>query len=310
MSSPRQARRGTPAADDRGFSLVEVMLALVLLSLIMASMGGLFIKGIRHSGDLQRRQAAVTLAQQALEAARAVSATPDASGCVKLLQGRSAAAVAVQWAEAPTAVTSVTDQASAPGTCSLSAVVPLQGLPGAAGSATDPVLLQNLPYTVQTYIGTCVLTSSRASCLRATDVPGGSPTLYRVVARVTWSGAGCNGSTCEYSASTLLDPSSDPVFNVRGAAAPMSVADDVCLPSGGAGTINIISNDTGALGSTPVTIVTPPSKGTLSANIRSGVGAYTPSGGHRKDSFSYYLTDVNGVLSGTVTVTVTLGGCP
>lgn len=296
-------------ADDRGFTLVEVLIALVLLSVIMASMAGLFIKGIRHSTDLQRRQAAVSLAQQALEAARAASATPDAAGCVKLLQGRSAAAVAAQWDDAPTAITSITDQVSAPGACSSSLVLPLQGLPGAAGTVTDPVRLGNLPYTVQTYIGTCVLTSARSSCLRAVDVPGGSPTLYRVVARVTWTGPGCGSGTCEYSASTLLDPSSDPVFNVRGATGPTAVADAVCLPSGGAGMINVISNDSGALGSTPVTVSTPPSRGTLSTTIRSGIGAYTPSGAGGTDTFAYYLTDVNGVLSGAVTVTVTLGGC-
>jgi prepilin-type N-terminal cleavage/methylation domain-containing protein len=307
---PSCRRTGLPRARDGGFTLVEVVIALGLLSTLLAAVGVLFVGGVKNGAQLQRRQAAVSLAQQALEAARAVNPTPDQSGCSKLLQGRTQASVDAQWAAAPSAVTSVTDEAWSPSLCAGSIVLPLQGLPASAGTVTDPVILGGQPYTVRTYIGTCVLTAAKDRCLRSSAVPGGSPTLYRIVARVTWSGSGCSTALCEYSASTLVDPSNDPVFNVRGAAGPIAVADTACLASGGAGTINILSNDSGSLGPSPVTIVTQPQKGTLGSTISSGIGSYTPQNGATgNDTFSYYLTDVNGLLSSTVTVTVTIGGC-
>jgi len=296
--------------DDDGFSLVEVVLSMVLLTLLLTSAGVMFIGGIKHGAGLQRRQTAVVLAQQAIEAARAVSAVPDAQGCVKLLQGRTQALVDAQWSNAPSGVTSVTDEAWMPSGCSGSIVLPLQGAVAGMGAVTDPVVVGGQSYTLTTYVGTCRLTAARTACLQAAAVPGGTSTLYRIVARVTWSGPGCETAPCAYSTSTLVDSSPDPVFNNRSAAAPVAIADSVCLAGGGAGTMNLISNDTGALGRNPVTIVAGPTKGTLGSTISTGIGSYTPNtGATGTDTFTYYDTDINGVLTSTVTVTVTIGGC-
>jgi prepilin-type N-terminal cleavage/methylation domain-containing protein len=295
---------------DDGFSLVEVVLAVVLLSTLMASLALIFVGGVKHLGGLQRRQVAVQVAAQALEAVRAVASTPGAGGCVKLLQGRGQVASDAQWADAPTEFTDITDEVWTSNLCTGSIVIPWQGLAGATGTVTDPVVVGGQSYTVQTYIGTCVLAANRSSCLRAADVPGGGTRMYRILVEVDWAGAGCTPGACSYTASTLIDTSADPTFNVRGSTAPVAVADTVCLPGGGPGTIDIVANDTGSLGSSPVTIVSPPSKGTLASSITSGVGGYSPSGGASgTDSFTYYVTDVNGQISPAVTVTLTLGGC-
>jgi prepilin-type N-terminal cleavage/methylation domain-containing protein len=315
MTTVASGRSRTPGVvrvrrDDAGFSLVEVVIAMVLLTLLMTSAGTMFVGGVKHGAGLQRRQTAVVLAQQAIEAARAVSANADAQGCVKLLQGRTKALVDTQWSGAPSGVTSVTDEAWMPTGCSGSVVLPLQGAVAGIGVVTDPVVLSGQAYTITTYVGTCVLTAARNACLRAASVSSGTATLYRIVARVTWSGTGCDTGPCVYSTSTLVDSAPDPVFNNRAAAAPVTTADSVCLAGGGAGTVNLISNDTGALGRNPVTIVAAPAKGTLGPTISTGIGSYTPnSGATGADTFTYYDTDVNGVLSSTVTVTVTIGGC-
>lgn len=194
--------------------------------------------------------------------------------------------------------------------CSGPLLLPFQGLPGTAGTATDPVVVGGQQYTVQNYVGTCALDAARANCVTAAAAPAGAPVLYRVLALVTWSGTGCSSPTCQYSASTLLGASSDPLFNVRGASAPVALPDTFCLAGGAAGTINVIANDTGSLGPTPVTIVQAPSKGTLASSISSGVGGYTPNAGASgTDTFRYYLSDVNGLVSNPVTATIQLGGC-
>jgi hypothetical protein len=207
-------------------------------------------------------------------------------------------------------VTSVTDEAWTPSLCGGPIVLPLQGAVAGVGAVTNPVVLGGQPYTITTYVGTCVLTAAADACLRSAAVPGGTVTMYRIVARVTWSGTDCDTAPCVYSASTLVESSPDPVFNIRGVAGPVATADSVCLASGGPGTLNLISNDTGALGRNPVTIVAAPAKGTLGSAISTGIGSYRPNAGATgTDSFTYYDTDVNGVLSATVTVTITLGGC-
>ena len=52
---PRARREG-----DGGFTLVEVVISMVLLSLVISSVGVLFVAGIRHGAGLQRRQVAVS----------------------------------------------------------------------------------------------------------------------------------------------------------------------------------------------------------------------------------------------------------
>jgi type II secretory pathway pseudopilin PulG len=298
------------ARDDAGFTLLEAVVALVLLSTIMSALAVQFIGGMKHMSALQRRQVAVQVAGQGLEAVRAASVAPGSDGCVKLLQGRDQTAADAQWASAPADYTAITDEAWASTGCSGPIVIPWQGLPGPVGTVTSPAVVGGQPYTVQTYIGTCVLDATRSSCVRSSAAPAGGPVLYRVLVAVAWAGAGCTTGTCSYTATTLMDTSADPTFNLRGNAAPVAVPDTVCLPGGGAGTIDIVANDTGSLGQAPVTIVTPPQKGSLAASITSGIAGYVPANGAAgTDSFTYDVTDVNGQISPPVTVTLTLGGC-
>ena len=294
---------------DAGFTLVEVVVALVVLSTMMAAVAALFISSIETASGLQRRQAAAGLATQALDLARATGVQADTAGCTPLLRGRGQAAVTAQWATAPAALTTTADPEATPASCPGSALVPLQGLPTNTG-LSDPVRLSGVPYTVRTYIGSCRMTPDNP-CVKATSGNSNQPRYYRVVAVVSWSGAGCQGGPCTFSASTLLDPSTDPVFNLRGAATPVATNDTVCLPTPTASAVNVIGNDAGSLTRTPVTVVTRPSRGTLSATISTGVGSYAPGTTTPPftDTFTYTLTDVNGVVSAPATVTVRVGGC-
>jgi Bacterial Ig domain len=160
---------------------------------------------------------------------------------------------------------------------------------------------------VRTYIGTCKLAPA-TGCTPA----GTGSNLYRIIASVTWTDATCPQG-CQYSASTLVDPSSDPVYNVRGASGPTAAADSLCFRVNRPAVFSIVSNDSGALGQTPVVLVSGPSHGTLDGRITSGVATYTPSPGYTGvDSFTYRLTDANGRSSSVVSVDilVTGGVCP
>ena len=91
---------------DEGFTLVEVIVAIVLMALVAVTSAGFFLRGDATSTNLQRRQAAVAVADQAMEGLRALPAVAATPGKSALLAGRSAAAVNAHWAAAPAAVQS------------------------------------------------------------------------------------------------------------------------------------------------------------------------------------------------------------
>jgi len=208
---PMNGMRRTRPSDDDGFTLIEVVVALSLMSVVMLATLGVFIGTMKSSSLDQRRQGAVQAADQAMEQVRAVTPTFDASGLSQLVAGRTSTAVAAQWSSVGTLVdTSQTNQAYDPNaTAQSTPVIPLTQAP-----PTGPVIAGQ-PYTVNTLIGTCYLTT--ASVCNAANATG-SQEMFRVIVLVTWApGAGvhCANGQCAYSVSTLIDPGTDPTFNLR-----------------------------------------------------------------------------------------------
>jgi type II secretory pathway pseudopilin PulG len=128
--SKKAARAVRCSRPDSGFSLVEAVVATAVLGMLAASMGLVFVGGVRSSVELQHRQLATTIAAQAMELVRAVLAQSDSAGCSPLLAGRTQSAVTAQWAAAPSGVDlSTTDVEWADSSGGSSAVaVPLAGL--------------------------------------------------------------------------------------------------------------------------------------------------------------------------------------
>lgn len=214
---PRAPQQQAP--DDRGFTLLENVLAVVLVGLVLASAAVTFVGATRSAAVLQSHQVAVRLAGQGLATARSAPAAPRADGCVPLLDGRTDAAVTAQWAARPAGVDlAATDRAVTPDTCAARpATVPLQGLrTGPAQTVTDPVVVGGQAYTVRTFVGTCWLPRAGGACVPASALATPDATvLYRVVVTVSWSAVrGCPGG-CLYSVETLRDPPVDPLFDAR-----------------------------------------------------------------------------------------------
>jgi len=98
------ARRGSA---DSGFSLIEVVVALFLLGIVAAAALAFFVRAMQNTNHLQRSQASVAVANQAMELARSVTArevdtTNHVSG---LLIGRSSTDTDAAWAAYPADVT-------------------------------------------------------------------------------------------------------------------------------------------------------------------------------------------------------------
>jgi len=68
-SSRRRRSPGRPGSRQVGFTLIEVVVAFVLLSIVMATGFELFTTGMRRAVDLEERSKALVVAQSQLAAA-------------------------------------------------------------------------------------------------------------------------------------------------------------------------------------------------------------------------------------------------
>jgi prepilin-type N-terminal cleavage/methylation domain-containing protein len=193
-------------AGDRGFSLVETMVAISLLAVVVLAAVPFFIGTLRSSAGLGVTQVAVTVASHQLEYIRSVPAE-------NLVSGRNASDVAALIAD-PGAVrltddvlaTGNSDPGAAPG--SSSAIVRL----------TDTQTLNGTAYIARNFINLCYLSRTSGTC---TSNASNGTAMYRVSVAVSWPkrpGVQCvtgYQGRCEYVAVTLIDSSQDPVFAIK-----------------------------------------------------------------------------------------------
>jgi prepilin-type N-terminal cleavage/methylation domain-containing protein len=204
----RSARTCSDARD--GFSLIEVIIALALILFVMSASVTFFVRSLQTSAAQQTRQAAFSLADQAMELVRSVPATSVLSGRDKT---RSDAQWAAMPAAAPTAATLSTEVWDPTATTSSTPVL-------AFTTADATTLVNKTQYTVNIAIGQCwVSTVTSVLCNVPTPIPSTATYLYRVIVDVHWTAKqaeSCPASGCDYIVSTLRDPSVDPLFNSNG----------------------------------------------------------------------------------------------
>jgi prepilin-type N-terminal cleavage/methylation domain-containing protein len=181
---------GSPRTGQDGFTLIEVLVALMILASVCGLVATFMVGAVRTTSEQSHKQNATALATEALEA---VQATPVDG----LLTGRTQASVQGLHGNTWFAPLVVQDVISA-GNFDASAT--------AASVANIPVTttqsLQRMTYTVHTSINRCFLSRTTRSCTRVAASDGIS--VVRATVQVVWGKASC-GSQCRYAASALLD---------------------------------------------------------------------------------------------------------
>lgn len=303
-------------ADD-GFTLIEVVVALVLLGIVATGALFVFIQGNRTSSHLQRGQNAVAVANEAMERAYAVNPRNHLTTTVPgPVVGRAQADVTAAWSAAAALGAPGPDQTyplwDPAVTTSSTAVLPITTQPTHSGQR----------YTVRTLVGSCFRSASVTSpdqpCGKisgVTDDPGdaGTPAgmvrMLRVTVLVTWTAtvSTCPGGTCQYQITGLVDRSADVKWNriVR----PVAVDDFATYTFGETRDISVLVNDVlGPVTSNPVTIVAPPSTGEGTASVGStGVVTYkAPTDASGVFFFTYRIKDASGAQSAAARIQITL----
>ncbi len=201
------------STGDDGMSLIEVIVATALIVFVMTATTAFFIQSMTGASLQQERQAAVAVAAQAMESARAVPAP-------NLLDGRTQTRTLAQRA-APTSV-DLTQSVAAWDSNATAASVPTVAF------ADAPATVAAVVYTASTFVSRCYLPSpvvGVCGAKRPDNTAPACPTatvtgcLYRVSVEVTWTpgrGVTCAGGQCRYVTSTLRDPTPDYEFNTSG----------------------------------------------------------------------------------------------
>lgn len=298
LLSVRPALRKGPFQD--GFTLIEVMVSLALLSLLLAMGGTFMMRALATSTTLIGRQSAIVVANQVLESIRAVDPTFDTSGISPLVYGRSKASVTSLWSATTGVDTSQTYTGSGTTTYDTATYD--------TGSHTVQIPLQSTLWlgtralTAKALIGTCAVDDTAGTCTKT----GTGTLMFRAIVLVSWSSGpgGCPALGCSYATSTLIDPSPDPQFN--SARRPVANADSATTSKNTAVNIPVTFNDSGVFAvSGAVTIQSNPANGTLALSNASNIVTYAPKSGFKgTDTFTYKVQDTSNRISDVAVVTI------
>lgn len=218
----RRLRARARGRGDDGFILLESIVAISLITVIMAALATFTINAVSITVEQRARQTTAQLATTTMATLRSIPATD-------IVAGRGVTGVRNQIAEGEK------NAALAPYLQSMTSdlhdedprIAPSAGATATVStSPSSPVLLNNTRYTISTYLGECTVSTGSSDCL----VGGTGITHVRAVVAVTWPDTNCPttiaGSlvaTCTYVTSTLLNRADDPVFKVGQTAATAPV---------------------------------------------------------------------------------------
>lgn len=203
------------APHDDGFTLVEVIVSISLVSIVMLALGSMFVATAASTHRQGQTQTASRLVTEGVDRVRAL----PAGG---LLTGRDQATTMTQW-QSPTAgaagylssMTPVWDPSAVPGS----------GVSAALPTTAATAVIDGVHYQRQWYVGSCYQGASTAAGVDcAGSTTPGAVAMYRVVVAVSWPQVSCPGGICSVVSAMLVSAvSTDPVFVAGQAATPPTV---------------------------------------------------------------------------------------
>lgn len=217
---------GSPSRGQRGFTLVEVIVAIVILTGVGLAAAQFAITAIRSSTANQQRSEAVSVSASALEDVRGKVGTQSGTVDVVSAIAGASSSLSSSCTAGERAVLGLVDpsamdvKSSAMDVKAIS-VRPARGSSSSYSDATAsgcsrttglaPAIASTTgsgtAMNVYTVVGTCVRASGSADCVRpsSSGAPSGGSTMVRVVVIVAWPDVLHQGAASTYSSTMLLD---------------------------------------------------------------------------------------------------------
>jgi prepilin-type N-terminal cleavage/methylation domain-containing protein len=191
-------------ADDRGFTLVEVLVAAGLIGSVLIFSTAYFVGALSMTRYQSDKQAAAQLATDAMDRMRSMPGST-------LATGRDAGTVTSQLRRL--AHDGVLDEAIA----DIEPAVDLRAVTGAGRSAplptvTQPVTVHGLTFGQDWLLGRCWVLDTGGDCTVLNKTQPNPVELLRVVVAITWTGRECPDNRCLFTTSTLVDSTIDEPF--------------------------------------------------------------------------------------------------
>jgi prepilin-type N-terminal cleavage/methylation domain-containing protein len=220
-------RPSTVGADD-GFTIIEVLVSIAVISITMLSLGPLFVISMRVNHQQSDRQSAIQAADDAMERVRALQVSA-------MLTGRDLDSTTQQAVTAPDQVKvllagdkltgaglAAPGQArkylaydkDAPADSGRTAILP---------TVPSPIKLSGVDYRQSWYVGLCgrptpaedgQAENASRDCVAGQAGNGYTP-MYRVVVAVGWTGRFCPTECVYVSSSLVSSKTQEPVFSIR-----------------------------------------------------------------------------------------------
>jgi prepilin-type N-terminal cleavage/methylation domain-containing protein len=180
--------------DESGFTLVEVLVALAVITTMMAALGTQFVTTQQVGRHESHLQAATRLAQEGMERARGY-------GGPTLLIGRAACGTCASASGYDGGYLASTVRWDA-GVANAPPTIPTPDTP-------ETLQVNNVAYDRYWFVGRCWQPTAGGSCT-TTTAPAA---MVRLVVSVAWTESGCPGMRCVWAATALFAADSlDPVF--------------------------------------------------------------------------------------------------
>ena len=206
--------------QDGGFTLIEVITAIFVISILATSALYFYLNGMNISHAQERRQLAITVANEAMETVRGATLAKDvATGLSAVYAGRDVASVTAAFTAA----------ASVPGVSGTYPVWDSSATPASQPrfKVSQVVSRSGTDFQVKTLVGVCYqekrVVSSTISPDPCTTLatyptpptvpPTGYTPLTRTIVIVTWTAGSECASGCRYAISSLVDSDLDLKWN-------------------------------------------------------------------------------------------------
>lgn len=293
----RQVLRSRRPQADRGFLLMEAIIAITIVTIVMSALTALLVTVTRVTDHQRDNQVAARIAVASLDRVRAVGAAGAVSG-----RDLSSATAQFTWSPA-SAAHPATSSGVAPWLATMAVASDSASAAGSGSGAAVPTAavaqqINGRTFWISYFVGYCWRDAGTADGDCGKTQADGAIQYVRVVVAVSWTGGSCDVDFCDYVSAILLDGTGDPVFNFNQAAP--SVPALVSVP-----------NQSGLLGQ--------PVQGVQGVSGCSSPCAVSASGGAPPDIFSAtglppgLSMDTSGLVTGTpsakgrfaVTVSVT-----
>jgi prepilin-type N-terminal cleavage/methylation domain-containing protein len=193
-------------SGDSGFTLVETMVAIGLISTVMVAVTTFMVDSLRATNQQRLKQTAIQLADGAVETVRNIDPTVLSLGRVPGLVG-----------------TTVSTQI--PGLTGHLGDMEQLNVPAAAGTAPlqltpESTSVNKVEFTKYWFLGRCWQPPGGGGCAGPPGLTG-SLEFYRVVVAVTWRAKQCGSLPCSYITSLIVNGRTlDPQFNTNEAGQP------------------------------------------------------------------------------------------